>query len=461
MRAERRILLVMTVVAFGLRLWWVLAADRHGYGLNDSYFYQSAAQQLLDGKGYNGINGQPTAQWPPGYPVILAGLTWFFGPHPIMHEVFNAFVGAATVPLLFLVARRQFDTRVGLLCAGMLTVMPGPILWTDLTITETLYTFLFVLFLLLLTRARPTLPWALAVGAYIGLVALVRSEAVMWVVVPLVVWWRGTNWRVALPRFGVALVSVLLVLLPWSIRNTVVMDTFVPLSSNAGPTLWSGHNPTADGKETYPSQELLDSLTIEGVPTEIAWSKGLQRLAFEYMRSHPLEELELIPKKLLMLVRGDSWAMTWVNAGPTPAPAVSGTTTRMVSVLADAAFYALLTLTLVGVFTLGRRTWRLPLMTAIAATFGMILVLYGFLYYGNFRYRLPYEPAMMIVASLVVLRARDGLRAARLVADAEPVPDADAAAIDASTDAGSEPEGATEGATEVDPDEPVGASPQA
>jgi hypothetical protein len=40
------------------------------------------------------------------------------------------------------------------------------------------------------------------------------------------------------------------------------------------------------------------------------------------------------------------------------------------------------------------------------------LVLYGFVYYGNYRYRLPYEPLMMVVAALVVDRGWRGLCAA-------------------------------------------------
>ncbi len=54
------------------------------------------------------------------------------------------------------------------------------------------------------------------------------------------------------------------------------------------------------------------------------------------------------------------------------------------------------------------------------AVFITLLVLYGFVYYGNYRYRLPYEPLMMVVAAMVVDRGWRGLRAAR---------DADAASV--------------------------------
>jgi hypothetical protein len=40
-----------------------------------------------------------------------------------------------------------------------------------------------------------------------------------------------------------------------------------------------------------------------------------------------------------------------------------------------------------------------------------MLFLYGFLYYGNYRYRLPYTPMMIVVAAMVLAKTWDGLRA--------------------------------------------------
>ncbi len=40
----------------------------------------------------------------------------------------------------------------------------------------------------------------------------------------------------------------------------------------------------------------------------------------------------------------------------------------------------------------------------IAASFLTAVFLYGFLYYGNYRYRVPYEPLMVVVAATVLTR---------------------------------------------------------
>lgn len=401
----------LTAIALTIRLWWVLVADRKGFGFNDSYFYDHSARMMLRGFGYVGLDMYSTARWPPGYSTLLAGLYWVFGEHAIVGEIFNALIGAATVPLLYVVVRRPFGSRVALVAAGMLAVMPGPILWTDLTVTETLYTFLFVLFLLLVSRSHCSWKWAAALGAYVGLVGLVRSEAPMWLAVPLVVWIAQAGFRRAVAPAAAMVAALAIVLAPWTIRNSAVMDAFVPLGLNSGETFWAGHNPQAGGTENYASEELLDSFGGTGPRRELLISRGMQQLGVDYMLDNPVRELQLVPRKLFALVRGDSYAFVWVNQGPQFAVGYGATQTW--STLADFAWFTLLGLTIVGVFTLGRRTWREPLMVAIGTTFVLILVLYGFVYYGNYRYRLPYEPAMMVVAALVVVRAWAGLRNAR------------------------------------------------
>ncbi len=47
-----------------------------------------------------------------------------------------------------------------------------------------------------------------------------------------------------------------------------------------------------------------------------------------------------------------------------------------------------------------------------AASFLTALFLYGFLYYGNYRYRLPYEPLMVLVAAAFLTQLWDWRRAA-------------------------------------------------
>jgi len=58
-----------------------------------------------------------------------------------------------------------------------------------------------------------------------------------------------------------------------------------------------------------------------------------------------------------------------------------------------------------GGVVLGRRFWRTRIGRIAGTSFVTALVLYGFVYYGNYRYRLPYEPLMVLVAAALVTGA--------------------------------------------------------
>jgi hypothetical protein len=75
--------------------------------------------------------------------------------------------------------------------------------------------------------------------------------------------------------------------------------------------------------------------------------------------------------------------------------------------VADATYYALLTLFLTSLLVFGRAFLRTRLLRAAIAFLAVALVLYGFLFYGNFRYRIPLEPLMILVAAPLVARLAD------------------------------------------------------
>jgi 4-amino-4-deoxy-L-arabinose transferase-like glycosyltransferase len=406
---------LLFAVALVLRVTWVLAVDRKGFAFNDALMYHSTAENLSKGNGYVSFLPGPTARWPPGFSTVLGGLYSLFGVHPVVGELFNAVVGAVTVVLLMLIAGRTLDRGTAIVAGAMLAVLPGPIMWTDVLVSETLYTALFVAAVLVLVRARPTWGWLVAFGMAVGIGALVRGEALTWLVLPVAMWWRLVPWRVLGRMMLVAVATAAAVMLPWIVRNAVVMDAFVPVATNASETLWSGHNEHATGAQIYPPADYDDRFDQTLPALELQRSKALRNDAIEYMVTHPLRELELVPLKLVHLNRGDSYVLDWVNApGDGEAPPISAIQAERIGVVADLGYYGLLTLTVLGGVVLGRRFWGSSIGRIIGASFAMALFLYGFLYYGNYRYRSPYEPLMVLVASAFVTRA---FRGRELLAD--------------------------------------------
>jgi 4-amino-4-deoxy-L-arabinose transferase-like glycosyltransferase len=396
--------------ALVVRLWWVLSVTRGGLAFNDTYFYDFGARSIAHGQGYLLAEGLPNAQWPPGYSAVLAGLYRVFGARTLVAEIFNATVGALTVPVLYGTVKRHFGHRVAVIAGVIVGVLPGCVLWTDLVLSETFSVFLFVCFIALTVRSSPTWRWALLLGVFVAGAALVRGEALLWLLIPIVLWWRQAGWKVVLRRIAVTFAAIVVVFTPWVIRNYSVFHHFVPLATNSSGTLWAGHNPAATGMQSLPSNEHVEALAGDSVDPErfVVVANGMRREALQWMVHHPVQEVTLIPRKILGLLRGDSHAFEWLNTPPYPANSPS--TIMLVGTVADAAWFMLLGLFVVGLIAFRRRMWREPLLLAISVSVATALVLYGFLYYGNYRYHLQYEPLMAVVAALVLDRMWTALR---------------------------------------------------
>jgi 4-amino-4-deoxy-L-arabinose transferase-like glycosyltransferase len=408
----------LTLLALAARVIFVLTIDRPRLPFNDMLFYHSTAGALSEGEGFVSFDGNPTGRWPPAFPFLLSLVYRVTGVEVQAAELLNAGIGAATVPLVYLAAHRAFGRAPAIFAAAAFAVFPGQILYAEAVLAETLYTFVLMGILALLVTL-PDRRWAAAaLGAAIGVAALSRGEGLLLLAVPPFVWWGTLARRELAVRTGMLAVAAVLVIAPWTVRNAFALDAFVPISTNSSQTLWSGHNPTANGGPTYARGEIYAEL--EGLPQErfeVEQSKLLRREALEYMVSHPWRELTLIPRKLLYLGLGDSRAITAgsslrerasiggpVTGGITAVEVATPQAAILIGVVADVAWYSLLALFALALVVLWPYLWRNTLGRAGIALTAISLFLYGFVLYGNFRYRMPLEPVMILLAAPLVTR---------------------------------------------------------
>ena len=153
--------------------------------------------------------------------------------------------------------------------------------------------------LLVLTRdgRSPSLRRAALAGLLLGFAILVRSSALLLpLLLPLWLLWRRPrreSWRAAL----VLGVTSCVVLVPWLVRNEVVMHTSA-LSTNGGYTIWMGANPKATGgfaprRNRWP---------VLGIAYETHQNSTLLSESVSYVIHHPLDWLGLIPAKTEQLM---------------------------------------------------------------------------------------------------------------------------------------------------------------
>jgi hypothetical protein len=87
-------------------------------------------------------------------------------------------------------------------------------------------------------------------GALFGALALTRPEYLAIAgLVALVVFAREArgDWRVSITRAAIFLLGLVVIVAPWTVRNAVALDRFVPISTGGGQVLFAGTYLPSDG----------------------------------------------------------------------------------------------------------------------------------------------------------------------------------------------------------------------
>ena len=290
------------MLALAVRLPWALIV--HAGPSSDSLFYYLGAKSIAAGHGYE-ILHHPTAFFPVGWPVFLAGVFLITGPSFIAVKVAALLLWMLTTAFVYLLGRRLGGRSVGLVAGGLVAVAPTMAVYAARGASEHLFIPLLLAVCLLVATAdgrTPSMRRTALAGVFLGLAILVRSTAILLpLVIPLWLLLRRPareSWRAAVTM---SVVSVL-VLTPWMARNAIVMHTF-GLSTNGGYTIWIGAHPHASG-----GFDSGKGWQISSVATETRQNSVLLHESANYVVHHPLDWLGLIPAKFEHL-------MTW---GPGP-----------------------------------------------------------------------------------------------------------------------------------------------
>ncbi|MBN1998409.1 glycosyltransferase family 39 protein [candidate division KSB1 bacterium] len=165
----KNILLLLLVVGFLLRLVFVLVLKPDGFYFSDTRHYDNAARSILAGDGF----GEKYYR-SPLYPVLMAGVYALFGKSFLAMRIFETFTGVLLCYIIFLIGRRLYNTRVGLIAAGLSAIFPHFIVLTGILYSTNTFTLLLALASLFLIRAagRQSIVDILWGGVFSALAAL-------------------------------------------------------------------------------------------------------------------------------------------------------------------------------------------------------------------------------------------------------------------------------------------------
>jgi hypothetical protein len=180
---------------------------------------------------------------------------------------------------------------------------------------------------------------------------------------------------------------------PWTVRNAVRMDGFVPTSTNTGDTLCLDRSLDAKGGFRWADHE---GCADPGLP-EVERNRENTRMAIEFVIDHPTRELEQVWRRGKLMFGSDSDGVLAVNTLG-GGPVMAEDTAASLEDVADAAFDVVLVLAGAGFVVLvatGRR--RRPEVALVLLSMGALIAV-PLLLWGNPRFHLPVSPFLAILA---------------------------------------------------------------
>jgi hypothetical protein len=430
-----RMMLVIWAVAAAVRLANVAAMPLDP-GLilgEDAWLYWANALSLLE---YGTFADTASAGRMPGYFLFLAGLMGVFGPSLLAVLVVQALLDAITCALVGMIGAR-LSVGVGLVAGMLAAVWPNLIIMSALVLADSFFMLPFTAMLYASVRFLETgsARWAAWAGLFLGLAVMVRATAqylplamvLLFVAVPL---FRRRDWRQGLLAGLVFIVAATLPLAPWLHRNVSHYDTLA-LTSQGGVHLLYWVIPGVfshtqgiqlDDAVKDLREEFQAGMESQGLDTDRMDIFARDRT----MKDFSLARLSGMPPADILKSWGYGMAVNFlspaIGADPRmrtlPHPSFAGTshlspTSRIARYMQEASpvYMAVVAIGIVGAVLASLLQIygfvllaRISGWTAFLAVAGM---LYFLLISGPItapKYRLPFEPVLIILQAMAVVK---------------------------------------------------------
>jgi hypothetical protein len=402
------VLLALTLaLGFGLRAYRVVEPlPTPG---DDSRAYYALSKALYEEGSYGGPSFRDASDWSPGAPLIYAASFYATGgAREGTARIVELLFGLAAIVVAYLLGRRINCRPAGLIAALGMAVYPPFIHSTGALFSEPPAMFTLPAAILAFLWAadqgptgrragpvagqgssssqaagedpRPHATHAsrwLIPGLLFGVTAMIRPEyllvGVAFVVLAAIRMVQQRGRKLGLAAGALLAVGLMLPIVPWTVRNAIVLDRVVPISTGGGKALYVGTLLPADGeyqrvkaalverylgRELEPGSEELDRIDpaplFDRVATrypELPRDEALGKIGkdnlYDYLGEDPLDYAAMTVRKV--------WRMWSGGVGE----AMSATAGRVVQVL-------IVLLGIGGLAVLGarRRWWDLVAMAA-------------------------------------------------------------------------------------------------
>ena len=392
-----------------IRILYVALDVAGDKGFDDRQYFHDTANNLAAGRGFISPfvfdffdTVTPSAGHPPLWPGVLAVPAFFGLGSWTAQQFICALFGTAAVAAVGCLGRRVGGDRIGLIAAALAAVSPTLIARDGSLMSESLYGLLIVLALLAAYRVldRPVSRSAAILGVLLGLAALTRGEALLFVpflAIPICV--RARPKTVSRRRLVVVtLVSTALTLAPWTIRNWVTFGEPVLISFNEASVLAGANcDKTYNGPETG-TWDITCLAAANPRLGEAAQHAIWRRQGLDYIGDH----LGDLPRVMFIRV-----LRTWDLHSPTAQAHGDGRDYHVAVIGTWTYLLVLLPLGICGAVLLYRR--RQPLLILISPA--VVATISAALTWGLTRLRHPADLTLLVLDAVALAAGYQALKA--------------------------------------------------
>lgn len=276
-----------------------IAENMHqGYGYSLFYYNNDKLEIGFSEK----VKPYESAFIPPGY-VLVVYLFYYINAietRNFLFLVFQIFISLTSIYFLFLLAKEVFSYTSAIITALIAAILPEFIYASCLPGTTIIFHLGIGIILILLFRLNKnsgSMKTLVLIGITFGIMILFRSELILFLLLICIYFVNNKQIKSA----TIILIVSVIFILPWSIRNFLVFNELVPLSTNFGVNFYRGHNPYTIG--VWADQEIVNDLIKYKSDSdfELRMNEYYTKIAIENIVKNPLKELEYIYNKLFHL----------------------------------------------------------------------------------------------------------------------------------------------------------------
>ena len=408
---------LLTLLAFVLRVAYIIST--HGFApQHDAHHYDLDALYIANEHRYPPLfapNGTsiPNAYRPPVYEVFLAVIykaNYLLGGSGTSRwataRVVEAAIGAIAVAALALIARRLWGRRVSLVTAAIAAIFPPIIFVAESLYSEALFVPLVVFATAAIVEYRYRRKWWILIlaGVLTGLAALTREYGAV-LVIPFCVALRPRDgWtRNSLAPITVLIACTFVIVIPWTIRNAVVLHAFVPVSTSTGNTIAGTYNSVSRDARHDPAawrdpSKIPDFRRIYAIAhqNQAKMNSSLESAAFAFIGRHPAYPFVVAYWNTVRMLELAGFHRSEATAHYIGVP--PGDTDVGIYVL-----WLLLLLAIGGCFTPQVRSgpkwvWLIPVLMYLSVVFTQS---------ETPRFRSPIDPFLVMLASIALVNVWD------------------------------------------------------